>query len=227
MSIPVDVIVKFQGAFTAREMNASDVFPDPMLIPFGARQDRALVRIGMWTTTIRQQSAGMVADFVQRVKAAPAGDERGRVLLYGSSSGGRNVIDLAIALTREQVPLAYVGVCDAAWFPDETLNRPDNFFGEPTVIPQFAAGPVAAAEKVNFFQTLGNHSEVTLFHGLMFTSGMGGKEVHGNVVDFTGQDLTAAVRAFNPASDDDAHVHLTRVATPLVHSRMLQILLSP
>jgi hypothetical protein len=59
---------------------------------------------------------------------------------------------------------------------------------------------------------------------VMFTSNMGGNEVHGNVVGFTQKDMTSSVRSLEPDDDDDAHSKLQKVATPIVMMNILGIL---
>ncbi|MGY3319580.1 hypothetical protein [Arthrobacter sp. TE12232] len=62
------------------------------------------------------------------------------------------------------------------------------------------------------------------FQGLMFTSGMGGKEVHGSLEGLADRDLTDVIRALLPIGDDEAHIRLTQVATPLVHAAFAAVL---
>lgn len=214
----VDIIVKFQGAFQGgRILLLTDVFPDARLAAYNKKPNRSLVRMGETTTTIRAASATLLGGFVDRIEAAIAfgkenGRELGKVFVWGTSSGGRNAIDLAARLTGKAIPVEYVAALDAAFFPNESLNRPTNRFGEPSEIPRFNVELVTAATRKNFFQTVGNHSESTARHGILFTSTMAGKEVHGSVTGFLDRDLTAQVRAKTPSSDDDAHIALSKVA---------------
>lgn len=220
----VDVIVKFQGTLTAAEaLPPTAVFPDALLTEYTSKPHRRLERIGQRTVTIRDESAQLIADHVSMIKSL-ASNSLGEIFIYGSSSGGRNAVDLAAAFTREAIRVRYVAALDAAFFPDESLTKPDNFVGEPSVLPLFKPpGIIRAAEAESWFQRLGNHSEWT-FHGLMFTSKMSGKEVHGAIEGFSSQDLTDGVKLLAPAGDDDAHIKLTQAATPLVQAKIATVL---
>jgi hypothetical protein len=228
----VDVIVKFAGTLNpvVRPFLPNEVFPDSMLDIYNTKTNRELVRIGQTTNTIRFASTNLIAITLRHIKGSFKDSVIGKVFIYGSSSGGRNAIDLAVNLTNENLPIEYVGILDAAFFPNESLNFPDNFFGEPTVIPHFAALNIVASRRDNFFQTLGNHSEVSAFHGRLFTSSMGGKEIHGQINNFSIDNFTTQVRATGPAAsppmsfDDVCHINLTKVATPEVHKRIKDIL---
>jgi hypothetical protein len=222
----VDVIVKFEGAAEEAPIaRGDDIFPDKRLTAYGAKRDRTLVRLGMKTVKIRDEAVTQLQAQVEAIKSLFSHDEPGEILLYGSSSGGRNIVDLAARLSREAMSIAYVASLDGAWYPDETKTSPGNLPGDSSVIPRFnAPGAVVAAEKQDFFQTVGNHTKLNKHGTRIFTSNMLGEEIHGNVVGFVGQDLSAQVRGFEPEDDDRAHSWLTIVATPKVHARMQAIL---
>ncbi len=223
----VDIIVKFQGTLRAPEpILPNNVFPDVLLTKYKEKKDRSLVRIGQTTITIKLDSEALIAAHVAKIKAALKDNDPGKVFIYGSSSGGRNAIDLAVSLTKENIPIAFLATLDAAWFPVEAINSPDNAIGDPTVTPRFnPPGLVSAEKKMDFFQKLGNHSEISISQRkTLFASKMAGKEIHGNVFSFSPKDFTNQVKAKNPTSDDDAHVKLTQVATPIVH-REIQLIL--
>lgn len=224
MVVLVDVVVKFQGSLhVATPLTPNEVFPDALLGFYQTKTGRRLERIGQRTVTIRDASAQLIANYVATIKGLDS-QGRGEVLIYGSSSGGRNAVDLAAALRAERIPVRWVAALDAAYFPDESVTAPDNLFGEPTVVPRFRpALPVTATTAESYFQRVGNHSTMTL-HGLMFTSGMGGKEVHGSLEGFTDRDLTDVVRALLPTGDDDAHIRLTQAATPLLQAAFAAVL---
>jgi Putative peptidoglycan binding domain len=219
----VDVIVKFQGALGSdKALAPSAIFPDRLLTTYSAKPGRRLVRLGQTTTTIRDQSDALLKDHVAKIKAAFVGNDQGKVFIYGSSSGGRNALDLAIRLTNQSIPIAIVAALDAAWFPDEATNSPTNLVGAPNVIPQFdASGAVSADQKESFFQTKGNHVAFTR-RGKTFSSNMAFGEIHGNISTFGSKDLSAKVT--DPVSDDDAHIKLIIAATPVVQAEIRTIL---
>ena len=53
---------------------------------------------------------------------------------------------------------------------------------------------------------------------------MGGREVHGNVVGNTFSDMTKQVKALNPKDDDECHIKLSGVATPVAQGEIQAIL---
>jgi len=79
--------------------------------------------------------------------------------------------------------------------------------------------------KLNFFQTVGNHSKKTHRHGNMFASSLNG-EVHGHIAGFTPQNMTNSVRRIlgEDLDDQDAHVKLIRNAVNIVHLRIKGVL---
>jgi len=226
----VDVIVKFQGTLgVARRLLPDEIYPNILLTKYSEKKDRTLVRIGQNTNTIKADSAALIANHVAQILSLKEGfkdNGEGKVFIYGSSSGGRNAIDLAAALTKANILITFLATLDAAWFPEDAINSPDNVIGEPTVTPRFnPPGLILADQKKDFFQKFGNHTEIAFRQGkTLFTSKMDGKEIHGNVVFFSPQDFTSQVKAANPISDNDAHIKLTRVATPFVH-RQIQLIL--
>lgn len=219
----VDVIVRFQGARISGLLQEQDVFPDALLTVYNAKKNRSIKRVGRLTNSITADFESTIIKYVEEIESLPA-DHRGSIIIYGSSSGGRNAVNLAAALTAKHIPIHYVAALDAAYFPQDSLTGPENY-PEPTKIPRFSAsGTVVSAIAESWFQRVGNHSEKTFFHGLMFTSSMHGKEVHGEIEGFTSRDLTDTVRSMHPWNDDEAHTCLIRVATPLVQTQITAIL---
>ena len=103
-------------------------------------------------------------------------DNPGKICIRGSSSGGRNALDLALAVTRRGLPLADVGILDAAFFPNETREMPTI-----TTMPilQFCMyASIRRDRDYNFFQTVGNHRKIIRQGaGLMSTSTMDHEEI--------------------------------------------------
>ncbi len=231
----VDLIVKFAGTLGAvRPLLDSEVFPEGMLDRYRSKPRRSLVRLGQTTTTIRFASINLIAQHVRLIKAALDGKILGSVFIYGSSSGGRNALDLATALTNEGIKIDYVGILDAAFFPNETRDSPKkgSFSDDPINIPTFNVPAINARVKENFFQTLGNHfgeNRARLPDGL-FGSSMGGKEIHGEIVGFTQKNLTENVKRTFPAAsgnftfDDVCHINLTKIGQPMLQDNIKLIL---
>jgi hypothetical protein len=215
----VDIILKFAGALRAdvTPLNVNDVLPSVRIKDYLARTDRVLVRLGQATNTIRDEAEGTIERFAQLIdttlkEADAKGFARGKICLWGTSSGGRNVIALANKLGARGIRTDYLASLDAAFFPDESSIQPTNRFGEPDEVPSFSPPNPGARVQKSFFQRVGNHSKSTLRRGILFTSSMGGQEVHGNIVGFAPRDLTKDVQGKTPASDDDAHIFLSQLA---------------
>lgn len=208
-----DIVVRYQGAGDDRELTADEVLPEKLLITYLrkhlVKQDRVLHRFGNNTNFIGQDAAGMIARHVAKIEKLLEGKDSGKLCLWGSSSGGRNILDLALALTRRGLPLAYVGVLDAAFFPNDTSDVP-TLTTKPT--PRFRMyASVRPDRSLNVFQTTGNRKKITKNgNGFAFTSNLGGsllrrglEEIHGSVPPLRDRDDT--FRVPSGASDDDAH----------------------
>jgi hypothetical protein len=200
---------------------------------------RSLVKIGRGSRVIRGEARGLIMEVLTKIKTAMnlPDTERGIICVYGSSAGGRNAIELAVELNRENLPLVYVGVEDAAFFPNETRTVPDVTLidNKPKNVPSFEAPvvpSVRAATKLNFFQTFGNHSkERTIggnFRDPIWTSGMDAQEIHGDIDGFTRQiinvDPTGGATNFFNRFDDPAHVAAVGLATPQNESNIAALL---
>src|SRR5690242_18264987 len=123
----LDIIVKFEGTVsTTRALDLNDIFPETKLVAYRKKLGRSLLLMGQSTRTIREASAGLIADYLAGIKNAVRELEPGRIFIYGSSSGGRNALDLAVAVTKANIPITLVAALDAAFFPNEAVNRPDS-----------------------------------------------------------------------------------------------------
>ena len=222
----VDVIVRYQGVGRGREGAMEfpgDVFPDKLLETYRKKTGRQLFRIGHRTTTIRAESRALILGHAATIKAmfADKDKEPGKVFVYGSSSGGRNAIDLGVTLSVQGIPLAMVADMDAAWFADEAVNRPDRLTDPVTPVPLFQAeAPVRADEKRSYFQTLGNHAQPGS-RGLEWKSAMD-DEIHGREITFEAADRSRKVSA--SADDFAKHSQLIGTAMPEVRERIKAVL---
>jgi hypothetical protein len=202
----VDIVVHYRGAANELPLFPGDVLPETLLIPYLQKHlvsaDRVLHRFGQNTRKIREESAGMIASDVQKITNLVNGKDAGKICISGSSSGGRNALDLALAVTRRGLPLAYVGILDAAFFPNETRDVP-TITTKP--VPHFRMyASIQSDRHDNFFQTVGNHKKITRQGaGLLFTSEMGGEEIHGSVPPLRDRDFSN--RILPSSSDDGAH----------------------
>ncbi len=228
----LDIIVHFRGAANdSSSLTDDETFPDKLLTTYSKKADRKLMRFGQRTTHIWSSGSGVVAEHAAKIKtaivqAALSGFEIGKVFIYGSSSGGRNAINLGITLNDDiaAVPIEFLAAIDAAWFPNETRTIPNMiFFGEPTNTPMFTARAPIAAQTFDVFQRVGNHSKQTSFHGLMFTSDMPKNEIHGNLAGLLPVDVTTQVRG-TVRTDDDAHVKACQLGRTFVQDKIRQIL---
>lgn len=215
-----DVVVKFQGAFSEGDLEPDNVLTGRRIsvyttLPgqaFGKAvlvnplNGRMLIRVGRTTRTIGTASDPMFALVTVRFLAIlrSMGFQLGRVFIHGSSSGGRNAIDFAARLSAQKITPHFVAAVDAAFFQADTPSRPESFFGNrPDTIPKFNLSAGGTPNRHNFFQTLGNHSKLSL-RGVLFTSGMAGEEIHGEVAGFDNQNLTR----FIPQNVDDDSAHI-------------------
>jgi len=227
----VDVVVRYQGAASTRPLLENDVLPTRFIKVYLEKHllanDRALHRFGSLTNTVRDKSAALIADHVRKVEDITKGKSVGKICIWGSSSGGRNALDLAAALSRKGFPLAYVGVLDAFFSADETRDVP-TLTTKPT--PSFRLHTsIQTNESDNFFQTVGNHKKITRQGaGFLFTSDMkdgnGNKteEIHGSIPPLRDRDTTRQISS--GASDDDAHSEVINQNSDAVRSTIGRIL---
>jgi hypothetical protein len=157
-----------------------------------------------------------------------SGSAVGLVCLTGESAGGKNVVELANLLANfpPVIPLAYVGLSDAAFFDADAIFPP-NADGSNLEIraPFFAAG-----ETVNIFQSAGNGTEISFRLARRIWSGrMPNKEVHGKVRNFRqNRDLTAeglAVARGDRTDFESLHASAASLANE-VHKARIRALLA-
>jgi hypothetical protein len=112
----IDVVVRFlPGAHGSQRDDAALEGIDLNKIN---RRVRTIKGIGRGTSLIREAARPLVLSVAKEVEDARKtnGSSAGIVCIYGSSSGGRVSLDLASELTSRGIPIAYIGIQDAAFF---------------------------------------------------------------------------------------------------------------
>jgi hypothetical protein len=229
----IDVVVSYRGA--ARALNISDedtILPLTLASRYkqnAARVGRKLVRTGEFTNSINNPA--LIRSTIDEIKRQTRNNTVGAICIYGSSSGGRNALDLSVGLANETefaFSIQYLALLDAAFFPGDTIDIPNA--AEPTNIPLMntAIQVPIAFKRENFFQVAGNHRETRLIGRDLFVSEMGGKEIHGNVPFMNPRNLTNDIRSLpnttGKSKDDGHHGNLISKAIPTVHSEIAVIL---
>jgi hypothetical protein len=215
----LDVIVHYQGFLPQKgqpaniPMSEEAVFPQALLdrAQYSLHKDRRLLRIGSSTSTTKQDSATLLDGHVRTIEENLSGKTPGLIFVYGSSSGGRNVLDMAIKLTSKGLPLRLVAPIDAAFFPNETATDPGSRFGRPKTPVFQAGGAIDAKDKRNFIQQVGNHAEFSISQRrVIYFSHMDHQEVHGDVAGFKRVDRSDVVAS--ETDDDQAHIKFSNFA---------------
>ncbi len=165
-----------------------------------SKSNRRLWLLGIgkngWST--RADCADLANKTVNRIKEqVKPGEDRGILCLHGNSAGGRAALEVAVKLTAAGIPITFLGIEDAAFFPYETDSRP-NFTpkgipasGIPYNTPEFDVKTISADKKVNYYQTGGNWMELTSNKRDAFEwwcSSMLGKEIHGKISGWSDQE---------------------------------------
>ncbi len=237
MDTKVDIIVRFQGAGGVLWLPDIAIYPDTLLKVYNSKPNRTLLRIGTTTNTVGSASFFVISQVIRGIKNILRSNTLGSIFIYGSSSGGRNALFLASALNNEGINIDYVALQDAAFFPQETNDKPRDGFiyknpitgeeitKEPVNTPMFSVQPIMAMVKENYYQTLGNHfgqRETLWGEDGYFGSSMKGKEIHGHVNGFTPKDLSDEVLKTIPGwgSDDSRHVKLINLSNPKVYENI-------
>jgi hypothetical protein len=167
-----------------------------------------------------------ITNVVNSLKSFPLedGQQLGKVMMYGISFGGVQVIKVA-QRSSGTINIAYLGVSDGAFFDDDTQNKPEGKtdFGSrtgtptntPLMNPSFS---VTARQTVNLFQISGNLFKVIGLVGeRMWFSNMDGAEIHGKLPGFTVND---DVLKDSPTTEKD-HTELHKMAAKLGEERIL------
>jgi hypothetical protein len=211
-----DIIVFFEGHEEDRDLTAEEVFPGSLL------NGETPHRFGHRGYKIRDEAANMVSDIAGRVKKVRT--ELSRIFIYGLSAGGRNALALAAQLIKDGIAIRYLAISNTAWFPNETKTLPGEE-ADVNPVPDFAANPLPTCPREEWFETVGNHSTKTWFHGRLFTSSMDKQEIHLHTMGFApSNDITEEVKRTNPANDMRAHVACNNIARPRMQNRISSIL---
>lgn len=121
----------------------------------------------------------------------------GRVMISGGSAGGKNVLEVALELSRRIAPIIYMAVWDGAFQREDLLNpstfdNADNFNPEKPATLKFKGSPVFCA-KDNFFQSWGHTLDKT-------------QEIHGELDGFNNIDLTNHPNVLKVKRDFDSNI---------------------
>jgi pimeloyl-ACP methyl ester carboxylesterase len=225
----VDLIVSFRGGHVAGVLPEEAIFPDARLNNYRSKAPQAhrrVERVGFITNTVGRASDDIISRTMNAMRDKLRDQIRGRIFIYGSSSGGRNAIQLAEKLSDNNIVVAYLGVLDAAFFPNETSTTPGDSLKD---APVFDSRLLLVSKKQNFYQLAGNDSETT-FHGRLFTSEMDNKEIHGKISGFDNIDLTdktvqeAGYDGFRKARANNYHGTCIQLALPTVYSSIAGLL---
>lgn len=222
VKVAADVVVRFIGGSGNGRLAPRTVLPDPG--NHATKKDRTLFRIGSETNSIGVASAVLLQTLVREIQEAFRQNSPGKVFIYGSSSGGRNALDLCAALALVSIPVEFVATIDAAWFPGEATNRFSLLLSVGNPLAKFASpGILNARQKFDYFQRRGNHAKAGLANlgPPRFTSSMLNEEIHGLVEGSTPKDLTDRLAA---KEDSQAHNEVTQIATPLVQAQIKALL---
>jgi hypothetical protein len=139
---------------------------------------------------------GAVADVV-RLRGETS---QGVTIVIGSSAGGVSAIKAAVKLTEKNIPLAYVGINDAAFFHSEMTFKPAFAVQLKAVTGGKPIAPDALKE--NFFQTVGNEWQFDRDHPTGF---LPWGEFHGPLDGFVNHDMQgkpkvqAVIKAYESA----------------------------
>jgi hypothetical protein len=230
----LDLIVAYRGAKAAAPITVEDeIFPKALpkkyTVQNAAAAGRKLVRLGEYTNTIK--NGALIDGTVGQIKFNLKNNTLGTLFIYGSSSGGRNALDLAMRLHQDPVftaSLKYVALLDSAYFPQDTTVEPDA--EPPTNVPIMTSEVLQPVGKTreNFFQIAGNHREERIFRRDLFVSAMANKEIHGNVPQFSPRDLTNQIKNLpnktKKSKDDGHHGNLIEAALPIMFGEIANIL---
>ena len=224
----VDIVLRLEGNRVEARMTGPQVLPSGRHLqvyspvpPFdkillNPTTDRFLLLDGWFLHDTDAKAKGMLSQSLMLVKglAGDLGARIDRVYFYGSSAGGRSVLDFAGFAKNTLGKLTMIGVADAHFTQDDTKDKPTGnadaagFIARPENIPAFSnfAGTETAppGNRFNWFQIAGNHGQKKLGVGEpFFTSNFDG-EIHGSV---NGYFNFPALQVSAGAERDDVRAH--------------------
>jgi hypothetical protein len=225
-----DIIVKYRGVSkdvgNQKITDEQELLPDSMIQRYLRNQPpyRILKRMGFltastWPVPWASEIFSETALEIRRIALVPM--DIGKIFVYGSSSGGRNALELAKTLSGV-FSFEYLGVADPAFFPKDTTDRPTRWSDPPDVVPTFRmyAGLASRVRvRQNYFQTDGNHTRkenTSLDYN--FTSDLN-DEIHGEI---TGFDRYPSI--LWGKDDSDRHGRLIGIAYPRMRDAIATIL---
>ncbi len=158
-----------------------------------------------------------------------------RVYFYGSSAGGRSVLDFADATRQSLGKLTMIGVADAHFTQEDTDDKPTGsanatgFIAKPDNTPRFsrfsATDTTPPGQRFNWFQTAGNHGQKRGGFGeAVFTSSFDG-EIHGTVTDYANFPLSVSAAA--ELNDVRAHEEACTRGLAIMEDKIIISLLTP
>lgn len=122
------------------------------------------------------------SDGIVSMTIAVTAERRGTICMFGSSVGGKNILEIASKLTAKQIPLAYVGISDGAFFDPDAVKPPGIL--DSTSDLQIRSPMILATETVNFFTLVGTHIRPSkTARRLIWTGDLAG-EIHGPIAGF-------------------------------------------
>jgi hypothetical protein len=156
----IDIIVAFRGGPNTQPIPPDAIFPDNSLAAYNlkasqAQAPRRVVRIGSATKEIRNEANFILEKAMNDMRDALKGQVLGRIFIWGTNAGGRNAIDLAVRLSNNNRLTTYLGVLDAAFYPNETDTTPRDPQKDP---PEFKVGFLLVGKKQNLYQLVGKMS---------------------------------------------------------------------
>jgi hypothetical protein len=235
----VDIVVNFIGAAAERARDPEEALPqsllaashDPVKDPPLNRKllrhksnNNLLFRVAQGTTEVGVKGAPLLAKVLLSIQAMLGGRDpsnsnpllSGKILILGTSSGGRSAINFAGMMAQAGLLPHFVAPIDASFSQADTATRPGDNPQRVLPTPFFtlvaAAGPLGVLipripNRHNFFQTRGNHRGDS-FNPLaspFFSSDMAGGlgEIHGQVESFVRHEVS--VKGAFGTSDDNFH----------------------
>ena len=189
----MDVVIRLEGSPVERRMTTAEVLPSGRLsevyaststdkLQFNSAKDRFLFLDGWLLHDTGEKPRGFMDQSIVLAQRTAAANRLAidRVYFYGSSAGGRSVLDLAPD-TLKRLGCTMLGVADGHFDQRDTPEKPRGtislgFILTPDNIPSFGAFQLTQTtppdQRFNWFQRVGNHGKKTKlgFGEFVFTS---------------------------------------------------------